>query len=166
MWRTAASVCLCLLHQYALCSVCVCVCVCVHMCMCVRTRVHARVSVMSLLRVYIQVYIWFNMTSDCFSFPFLSFPLYWHHLQICIIMLLHLGRREWWTVWWTLWSWNLVRFEVHSLTAVFLKVFWYVTPDQMVNSYWCSRGAYLLHLLECLTLKLQSLQFFTTTVNI
>jgi hypothetical protein len=78
-------------------SVCVCVCVCV----CVRARarthkhVHAHLSVMSLLCVCIQVYFWFNVTCDSFSSPLLSFPLYWHHLKIFIIMLLHLGNWEW-----------------------------------------------------------------------
>ena len=121
--------------------VCVCVCVCV--------CVHAHVSVMSVLRVCIQVCVWFNMTCDCFSSPLLSFPLYWHHLQIVIIILFHLGNWEWWTVWWTLLRWNLVRFEVHSLTALFLRVFWYVT----VNIYGCFRAAYFLHLLGMLDLE-------------
>ena len=61
---------LCLLHQYV---VCVCVCVCVYARTRACTHTHACVSVMSLLRVCVHVYVWFNMTCDCFSSPLLSF---------------------------------------------------------------------------------------------
>ena len=161
MYENVKNCCFCVsLSAPSVCSVCVCV----FECACVCARVHVRVSVVSLLCVCMQVYVWFNMTCDCFSSPLLSFPLYLHHRQIFIIMLLHLGNWEWWTVCVKVKPCEIRGSLSHSIVSKSLLICYtrsdgkqlLMFPSSVVPS--SSRNA--------LTPKLQPLQFFTTTVNI